>query len=403
MNKGIRKYIKYIIVFLCALVFSYLSCSIRSNEVLSLRITNSFISGLIPYKDFISPSSYLFYISLIPFSFNYLSLYFYSSILVTLIIYVLDKTTTKGEYLFYSFLLVAARPNEVLLILLLMIMIIRMELEVKKYYIYRYDFYIGLISGLITLINPLLGLLTIISIFITDKNKVNRLIGLLLPIPVLILINIMTLNIITYFKYSFINIININIDAYFIFFIIILISIIVEKIRMIKYKNNSLILNLILILNISLLYYKDISTLFSIFTLIVLYIVLAYKKDEVNNIFNMVGILYIAFLFIVMVYSSLNNTIIMDNGILKNLLINKDIVDDINYFNNLDNEYYLIDESTYLYNKDLRREYYTRINKDNYLDNCKNSYIFKNKYLKYDLSKYEYIDSYKDYEIYLCK
>ena len=400
---GIRKYIKYIIVFLCTLVFSYLSCSIRSNEVLSLRITNSFVSGIIPYKDFISPSSYLFYISLIPFSFNYLSLYFYSSLLVTLIVYVLDKTTTKGEYLFYAFLLVVARPNEVLLMILLMILIIRMELEMKKYYTYRYDFYIGLIAGLITMINPLIGLLTIISIFITKKNKVNRFIGLLLPILVLVLINTITLNLATYFTYSFKNIIDISIDAYFIFFVLILIGLVIEKIRMIKYKNNSLILNLILILNISLLYYKDISVLFSVFTLIILYIVLAYKKDEVNNIFNMVGILYLAFLFIVMVYSSLNNTIIMKEGILKNLLVNKDIVDNVKYFNNLDKEYYLIDGSTYLYSKDLRKEYYTRIDKDTYLDNCKDSYIYKNKYINYDLSEYEYLDSYKDFDIYLCK
>ena len=66
-----------------------------------------------------------------------------------------------------------------------MILIIRMELEMKKYYTYRYDFYIGLIAGLITMINPLIGLLTIISIFITKKNKVNRFIGLLLPILIL--------------------------------------------------------------------------------------------------------------------------------------------------------------------------------------------------------------------------
>ena len=401
MNKGIRKYIKYIIVFLCALVFSYLSCSIRSNEVLSLRITNSFITGIIPYKDIITPSSYLFYISLIPFSFNYLTLYLFSSFIVTLIVYVLDKTTTKGEYLFYSFLLVAARPNEVLLILLLMLLIIRMELEVRQYYVYRYDFLIGLISGLITMINPLIGLFTIISIFITKKNKANRFIGLLLPILIIVLINIMTLNIVTYFRYSFRNIINIKIDAYFIFFMIILVLSVIEKVRMIKYKNNSLILNLILILNLSLLYYKDISVLFSIFTLITLYIVLAYRKDEVNNITNMVGILYIAFLAIMTVYASLNNTIIMNKGILKYSLINKDIVDNINYFNNLDKKYYLIDESTYLYNKDPRTEYYTSINYN--LDNCKDSYIYKNKYLDMDLSKYEKIDTYKEFDIYICE
>ncbi len=64
-----------------------------------------------------------------------------------------------------------------LFIACLLLAIIRMELERKKYYQIRYDYWIGALTAIVMLTNVWLGILLTIVLFQTNRNKKNRFLG----------------------------------------------------------------------------------------------------------------------------------------------------------------------------------------------------------------------------------
>lgn len=358
-----KKNIKYILVFFGLFIFSYLSINMRISEINYFGISTNILKGRMPYRDIaygITPLYSFFMSLLLVINKSYLMYIIMSSVIGTLIIYVIDLITKKGSSLFVAFILICSRPSPFLLILLLLLIIIRMELEKLKYYKIRFDYLIGFIAGCIFLINQVIGIFIIINIFITDKNKVNRFLGLV--IPLLIFLNYLFITgsftpCIGMLINGTFNMFNIKFSVYLILAIILVVALFVEKIRMKNYPNNSKLLSIALIFSLSMFMDNTANTLFMSLTLALLYFLLAYKNLENNFYVYLVGYAYLILLVIFIII---------------NLIFNKPVfVTDLDYF-----KYILLDHDSYIYMKDINNSINKYKDYDIYIIND-SSYLFK--------------------------
>lgn len=203
--KFIRENIKYVFVFLVALValtfFSNLNCY---DAAWNYGFSYAFSKGEIPFKDFnmITPGLYNFVMSLgLHISHNNLMFLIEQSLLITLTFSIVYKMYGKKSFLFLFFMafpsFFAFTPTYNFFLMFLIIFLIYLEKEEKS------DYLIGVVLALCILTKHTVGVFLIIPSFIfyfKDKSKLfKRFIGCLIPG----VIYIVYLLIIGAFKYFF--------------------------------------------------------------------------------------------------------------------------------------------------------------------------------------------------------
>ena len=142
-----------------------------------------------------------------------------------------------------------------------------MELERKKYYQIRYDYWIGALTAIVMLTNVWLGILLTIVLFQTNRNKKNRFLGWM--IPIICWINSMLLTNSFSFFISQIGLLlpNLTVNLYSVFGIPLLLALGIERYRMRTLPNNKRILSIAMIMTLSVLITPSATTLFFEFTI----------------------------------------------------------------------------------------------------------------------------------------
>lgn len=297
-------------LWLLLVLFHSFVSSIHTSEIASFGTSIGVLNGQVPYRDFLLPGLPLYQLVLSLFlsvSKTFEMYLLIHSLFAVIAFYIITKITKKGHPLFFAFLLLA-RPSPFLLIATLLLAIIRMELERKKYYQIRYDYWIGALTACVLLTNVWLGILLTIVLFQTNRNKKNRFLGWL--IPVFCWINYMLLTNCASIFIAQIGMLlpTFTINAYSFFGIPLLLALGVERYRMRSLPNNKKILSLAMIMTLSIFLAPSATTLFLSLIFALLYFLLAYREEEYGFFANIGGYMYLAalgfFAIIVMITNS---------------------------------------------------------------------------------------------------
>ena len=291
-------------------LFNSFVSSIHTSEIASFGTSIGILNGQVPYRDFLLPGLPLYHLLMSLFllvSKTYQMYILVHSFFAVIAFYIITKITKKGHSLFFAFLLLA-RPSPFLFIACLLLAIIRMELERKKYYQIRYDYWIGALTAIVMLTNVWLGILLTIVLFQTNRNKKNRFLGWM--IPIICWINSMLLTNSFSFFISQIGLLlpNLTVNLYSVFGIPLLLALGIERYRMRTLPNNKRILSIAMIMTLSVLITPSATTLFLSLLLALLYFLLAYREEEYGFFASVGGYMYLSalgcFAIIVMVTNS---------------------------------------------------------------------------------------------------
>lgn len=182
----IKPFIKYFLVFFFFLFWNLIVQPINLDEIWNYGFIHNIYSGLIPYKDFnmVLTPLYPFIMScfFLIFGSNMLVLHIVNSLMITGMLYLIEKLIKKDIGIFVLLLcfpLSVAFPSYNLFLLLMFIVVIYLE---KNNY---NDYLIGFVLGLFILSKQTVGvclcLPTIYYLFKDYKKVIKRVIGCLVP------------------------------------------------------------------------------------------------------------------------------------------------------------------------------------------------------------------------------
>lgn len=300
-------------LWIAFVLFNSFISNIHPNELTSFGASIGILNGQVPYRDFLLPSLSFYHLLMALFLFLFKTYQMYilvHAFFAVVAFYIITKITKKGHALFFAFLLLV-RPSFFLFIACLLLAIVRMELERKKYYQIRYDYWIGALTAIVFLTNIWLGILLTIVMFQTNHNKINRLLGWL--IPIICFINYMVLTNSFSFFVSQIRLLlpHFTMNLYTIFIIPLLFALGFERYRMRLFPNNRKVLALAIIMTLSIFFSPSITTLFLSLLFALLYFLLAYRDEEYGFFVNIAGYMYLSALacFAIIVFFTNSYTI----------------------------------------------------------------------------------------------
>lgn len=313
-------------LFLLFVIFNSFVSSIHTSEIASFGASLGILNGQVPYRDFLFTSMPLYHFLMsffLLFSQTYKIYIIVHSIFAVVAYWVITKITKKGHPLFFAFLLLV-RPSSYLFIACLLLMIIRMELERKKYYQIRFDYWIGALTSCVLLTNIWLGILLSIVLFQTSHNKKNRFLGWLIPIVCGLNYFFLTNSFTSFLYHLDAQIPVFSFRIYTVFGFILLTFLGIERYRMRILPNNAKILSIAMIMTLSVIFSPSATTLFLSLIFALLYFLLAYREEEYGFFANIGGYMYLATLvcfaiimFVTETYSFSNTIGGFQNTILK--------------------------------------------------------------------------------------
>ena len=305
-------------LFLLFLGFNTFVSSIHTSEIASFSASLGIVNGQVPYRDFLFSYMPLYHIIMSFFLYifkTYQMVIIVNSAFAVVAFWTITKITRKGHLLFLAFLLLA-RPSSYLFIACLLLLIIRMELERKKYYQIRFDYWIGALSSCVLLTNLWLGILTSITLFQTSYNKKNRFLGWIIPIVCCFNYFLMT-NSLLYFILHIKNQIPIfSFQIYTVFGIILIVLLGIERYRMRNFPNNKKILSIAIIMALSTILSPSATTIFLSLIFALIYFTLAYREEEYIFFINIAGYIYLLILFCFSIGMIISTTYSYSNSIL---------------------------------------------------------------------------------------
>ena len=185
------KIIKYFLIFIFLVFWSIFIQNITGDEIWNYGFAHNIYKGLIPYKDFnmvVTPlfpflMSILFHI----FGSNLLVIEIENAIIMTIIIFLVEKKLKKNTWMFALFMFFPLQivfPSYNMFILMLCIIIL--FLEEKK----GYDYLIGFILALAVLTKQSIGVCMILPSLIyykQPKKLLKRFVGFLFPMIIFLI------------------------------------------------------------------------------------------------------------------------------------------------------------------------------------------------------------------------
>lgn len=214
-----RKILKYILIYIFVFIcYEFLLFFLNTGDAInSFTFSHALRNGEIIYKDFntVTTPLYAIIMSLGLYVYdNYITFLLEQVLLVTILIYFLEKILEKKTYLFLAIVIVLSclkvfLPTYNFLILLFMVILYYLE---KKHS--DKDYLIGFIIGLAILSKHVIGCLLVIPTFIIcyhDKRKIfRRLIGVSIPCFALVIYLLINNNLFAFIDLCFLGLFDFN-------------------------------------------------------------------------------------------------------------------------------------------------------------------------------------------------